>query len=123
MSRLAPDRAADRAPPADDRIGNRDEPVGEPGGQAVSGGRVERSTRVVVGEISNALVILARVNTLRYSVASSCPAAQAFTRADPPGLMISAVTLVSISQPIKAQHPDRYHGPGSGPGRRHSSSP
>src|SRR4051812_785662 len=58
MSRLAPNRAADRAPPADDSIGNRDQSVGEPGGQAVSGGRVERSTRVVVGEIGNALVIL-----------------------------------------------------------------
>src|SRR3954447_24764207 len=47
MSGPSPHRAADRTPPADDSIGNGDEPVGEPKGQAVSRGHVERSTRVV----------------------------------------------------------------------------
>jgi hypothetical protein len=65
MTGVPPNSPADDTPAADNRIGDRQQPGGKSGGEAVPCVHVDGATRVTVGQVGNTLIILRNDRMLR----------------------------------------------------------
>lgn len=115
---VAADGAGEGAPAADYRIGDAEDAVGKPCFQCFKGGSVAVAGGVGGGEVWMPFSNSPMLRMLMNSRSSSCAGAQLRTLGAPFGEVSDAMTLVLISQPVKAPRSGRNRARGSGRGRR-----